>query len=100
MLGFARSDSSAPSRTNELQGGRLSIDARIRERLLTCFHAPAFRRVTWRFRQGTLELAGTVPSFYLKQLLQSLLQRIETVERITNDVDVVYPVGLVNRRSG
>lgn len=41
-----------------------------------------------------LFVRGQVPSFYLKQLLQSALQGVAGVERIDNQVDVICSDGL------
>jgi hypothetical protein len=38
---------------------------------------------------GVLTVDGIVPSFYLKQLLQELLKRVDGVQYINNQVDVV-----------
>jgi osmotically-inducible protein OsmY len=38
---------------------------------------------------GVLTIAGCVPSFYLKQLLQEVLKRVDGVQHIDNQVDVV-----------
>lgn len=46
------------------------------------------RTVQCRFDNGVLRLKGRVPSFYLKQLVQSLVENIDGVERIDNQVDV------------
>ena len=46
----------------------------------------------------TLVLSGVVPSFYLKQVVQSLLKGIDGVERIDNRIDVVNPAGLSSVR--
>lgn len=37
----------------------------------------------------TLILTGCLPSFYLKQLLQEALRRVDGVDRIDNRVDVM-----------
>jgi hypothetical protein len=50
------------------------------------------------FQNGVLTLRGRVPSFYLKQMAQSLLANIEGVDRIDNRVDVVSPRGLSSVR--
>lgn len=50
------------------------------------------------FQNGVLTLRGRVPSFYLKQMAQSLLANIEGVDRIDNRVDVVSPCGLSSVR--
>jgi hypothetical protein len=41
-----------------------------------------------------LILKGTVPSFYIKQLTQSLLRDIEGVEAIVNGIEVKSATGL------
>lgn len=40
-------------------------------------------------RHHTLVLTGRLPSFYLKQLLQEVLRRVDGVDRIDNRVDVI-----------
>lgn len=40
---------------------------------------------------GRLVLQGRLPSYYLKQMLQTLLRDIDGVERIDNQVSVDYP---------
>ena len=47
---------------------------------------------------GVLTVRGRVPSFYLKQLLQTVLKRVDGVERINNQVDVVCSDGLSSVR--
>jgi hypothetical protein len=39
-----------------------------------------------------------LPSFYLKQVLQTLLRDLDGVTRIANRVDVVSPTGLSSVR--
>jgi osmotically-inducible protein OsmY len=41
------------------------------------------------YSNGVLTIAGCVPSFYLKQLLQELLKRVDGVQYVDNQVDVV-----------
>lgn len=40
---------------------------------------------------GRLLLEGRLPSYYLKQMLQTLLRDVEGVEQIDNQVTVDYP---------
>lgn len=40
---------------------------------------------------GELVLEGRLPSFYLKQMLQTILQKMDGVEHIDNRVRVDYP---------
>ena len=42
-------------------------------------------------RNKTLILHGRVPSFYLKQILQTTLRDIDGVDEIDNQVSVVWP---------
>jgi hypothetical protein len=59
-----------------------------------CPYAFYFRRVTLQFQDGVLTLRGRVPTFYLKQLLQSWLKDLDGVREIDNQVDVVSATGL------
>jgi hypothetical protein len=49
-------------------------------------------------RGGVLTVRGRVPSFYLRQLLERVLKRVEGVHRINNRVDVVCCDGLSSVR--
>ena len=44
--------------------------------------------------EEVLVVRGAVPSFYLKQTLQSVLKTVEGVQRIHNQVVVFNPLGL------
>ena len=57
-----------------------------------------FRHVEFEFYKGVLTLHGRVHSFYLKQVLQSVLQELPEIERVDNHVEVVNPVGLSSVR--
>jgi osmotically-inducible protein OsmY len=43
---------------------------------------------------GVLIVTGCVPSFYLKQVLQEILKRVDGVRRVDNRVDVIALDGL------
>lgn len=43
--------------------------------------------------EGRLIVRGRLPSFYLKQLLQTRLRQVEGVASIENQVDVQWPEG-------
>ena len=47
-----------------------------------------------RCRDGSLEVEGRLPSFYLKQVLQTCLREVPGVDRIENRVRVVSASGL------
>lgn len=46
------------------------------------------------YEKGRLLLAGRLPSFYLKQVLQTVLRGLPGVRQIENRVDVVSATGL------
>ncbi|MEM6798159.1 MAG: BON domain-containing protein [Planctomycetota bacterium] len=52
------------------------------------------RTVQCDYADGVLTIQGKVPSFYLKQTAQSLIQRVEGVKRIENALVVVSPYGV------
>ena len=54
-------------------------------------YAITFERITMHYADGILTLRGELPSFYLKQVLQTLLRDVEGVARIRNLVDVEVP---------
>jgi hypothetical protein len=41
-----------------------------------------------------LTLRGKVPTFYLKQTLQALVEKVDGVTQVQNLVDVTYPAGV------
>lgn len=63
-----------------------------------CSYAFCFSQVTFRYAQGVLILQGRLSSFYLKQVLQTLLRDLEGVKRIDNQVEVVSATGLSSVR--
>lgn len=52
------------------------------------------RHIACRLEGDTILLEGKVPSFYLKQTAQSLLQSLDGVERVVNRLEVVNPYGV------
>jgi hypothetical protein len=75
------------------------VDALVRRRIAECPYAYYFNRVQWTYDSGVLTLKGCVPTFYLKQMLQTVLRAINYVELIHNDVDVVSACGLSSVRT-
>ena len=63
-----------------------------------CGYGFCFNRVAWQYANGTLTLRGQVGSFYLKEVLQTMLRDIKHVQRIVNEVDVVSATGLSSDR--
>jgi hypothetical protein len=71
------------------------IEIVARQRLQeNCPYAFYFRCISVQFRDGVLTLRGRVPTFYLKQMLQTWLRNLDGVQRIDNQVDVVSSTGL------
>ena len=54
---------------------------------------PALRRLSCECYEGVLTIHGRVPTYYLKQVAQSLLGKLEGVEVINNQVEVRYAEG-------
>lgn len=75
-----------------------NVDQTVSNRLKEYPYGFVFRKVGWRFEDGVLTLHGSVPSFYLKQVLQELLRGVDCVSRLENDVDVVSSNGLSSTR--
>jgi hypothetical protein len=76
------------------------VDTGVRERLGNCAYAYYFNMVTWYYVDGTLTLEGCVPTFYMKQILQTMLRDLEHVERIANEVAVISSTGLSSENIG
>ena len=78
----------------EQSGTAARVDVGVQERLRSCPYCYYFGKISWRYDRGTLTLEGRVASFYLKQVLQTVLRDVEHVQRIVNAVDVVSSTGL------
>ena len=79
---------------------KTSIEQLARERISqNCAYAICFRDVSFHYADGILAMRGRLPSFYMKQVLQTLLQDLDGVERIDNQTDVVNAAGLSSVRS-
>jgi hypothetical protein len=80
---------------NDENGEADSVERRARGRLVhDCPYAFCFQNIRMCYHEGMLVLRGRLPSFYLKQVLQTLLRDVEGVDRIDNRVDVVSATGL------
>ena len=108
MLALRRKQTEMTAIRNEGQSGDVVlyddfeqplVEESARRRLAEdCPYAFCFNQVKFRYSQGTLTLTGRVPSFYLKQVLQTLLRDLDDVARIDNRVDVVSSTGLSSVR--
>ena len=63
-----------------------------------CPYQYYFRSVDFQFDEGVLTLHGKVPTFFLKQVLQSVLGDLPEIERIENQLEMVSSVGLSSVR--
>lgn len=50
--------------------------------------------VSCDYEDGVLRLNGKVPSFYLKQMAQTLITNIDGVRRVDNAIIVANPAGI------
>lgn len=71
------------------------VEKRLRESMYV-----SLRTVSCQFEDGLLTLRGIVPSFYIKQVILSLLEDLEGegIERIRDEIDVVNARGLSSVR--
>src|SRR5437764_12941686 len=53
----------------------------------------ALRDVTCVARDGVVHLHGCLPTYYLKQVAQSVASEIEGVLRVSNHIEVLAPAG-------
>ena len=94
-------ESTIDSRRMRIDGAEptCEVTEAVRARLADCCHfALHWREISCSFEKGILTLEGRVPSFYLKQVLQTTLKGIPGVKRIDNQVDVVSSAGLSSVR--
>ena len=69
------------------------VEAAARARLQRSLY-PELRHVSCEFHEGLLTLRGRVPSYYLKQVAQTAVYRIEGVGELNNRLQVAplsYP---------
>ena len=73
---------------------RDSVNRSINERLANCSYAFYLNSISWSYQKGQLTLRGRVPTFQLKQMLETVLRDVVHVETVVNNVDVVSSTGL------
>jgi len=77
----------------------LDVERIVRQRLAeNCSYRSYFQLISFEYSDGTLALNGMLPTFYLKQVLQTMLLGIDGVNEIENRVDVVSSTGLSSLR--
>jgi len=91
MCEKAEKDIEMTSMINVHPADRITIAERAREMVAT---QPYFRGTSYPISFETLEdvlvISGRVPSFHLKQVLQSEVGRLEGIGRVVNQVVVDY----------
>jgi hypothetical protein len=71
------------------------VEEIVRQRLTqNCPYRSYFQMISFEYADETLKLHGKLPTFYLKQILQTMLFDIDGVSQIDNRVDVVSSSGL------
>ena len=63
----------------------------VAERALRSGPYPALKKLSCDYRGGVLVLRGYLPSYYLKQIAQEVVARLEGVAAIDNQIQVVRP---------
>lgn len=62
------------------------VEKRLRESMYL-----ALRAVSCHFEDGLLTFRGIVPTFYLKQVVFSLVEDLDDIKGINDEIDVVNP---------
>ena len=66
-------------------------DDGLRSAALKLFQSSGYgsiRRLQCEVTEGVVTVHGTVPNYYLKQMAQTLINRLETIRSVTNLVEV------------
>ncbi len=63
--------------------------AELAERALRNSPYLALRNVTCACRDGVLTLRGCLPTYYLKQVAQAVVARVDGVRQVVNEIEVV-----------
>ena len=50
----------------------------------------ATQDISCNFHEGVLTLRGCVPSYYLKQIAQTVVMQLDGVEQVDNRIEVTY----------
>ncbi len=71
--------------------GRLFSVAEEVQRALAASRYFALRAIRCQYHEGVVTLRGRAPTFYLKQLAQTIVLRIPGVEEVVNRIQVDSP---------
>lgn len=72
----------------------IAVNQEIRTRLDRCPYSYYFNRVHWNVDGNRLTVEGVVPTYYMKQVLQTLLCDLNHIDQLVNNVDVISSTGL------
>ena len=61
----------------------------VAERGLRSSRYSALKHVSCDYQGGVLVLRGCLPTYYLKQVAQAVVARVEGVRQVVNDIEVV-----------
>lgn len=61
------------------------------ESRLRCNAYLALKNVSCEYQEGVLTLRGCLPTYYLKQMAQATVARVEGVEHVVNEIEVMAP---------
>ena len=73
--------------------------ADLAERALRSSPYLALRNVACDYRGGVLTLRGCLPTYYLKQVAQAVVARVEGVRYVVNEIEVVCAAMRETRRA-
>jgi osmotically-inducible protein OsmY len=59
------------------------------ESRLRCNSYLALKNVSCEYNEGVLTLRGCLPTYYLKQMAQTAVARVDGVQRIVNEIEVI-----------
>lgn len=80
----------AEAQQTEASKERLAVSSEAQSRLrMSAYRALHF--VSCEFHEGVLSLRGRVPSYYLKQVAQTLICQVEGVGQVNNRLEVAAP---------
>lgn len=93
LLTDAKSKRSADARFKEDEAEHQSFERGLELRAATVVNShpqlsQLSHRITFYYADGCLMLAGQVPSFYLKQVIQEVVRRLEGVQTVENRIEV------------
>jgi hypothetical protein len=59
------------------------------ERCLRSNSYLALKNISCEYNEGVLTLRGCLPSYYLKQIAQTAVSRLDGIKRINNEIEVI-----------